>query len=171
MPYFDANPYFVGYQPYPFPSGSIPVDSVIDMISYSPIPPSSSVFIDYNVGASGSYSFTYNIKNITTNTQISASITTGRHFTATVLTPISSMSQQPNTTSTASVGFILNPQQTGSILIELNKTNLTIDAGEQNITASVKLNVTNLPNQAALRNLTTSLITASRFSTSSIEVS
>lgn len=156
------SPYFVSFQPNSIPPGTGPVTSVIDMISFSPEIPTSSILIDYNIGASGSYSFIYTIKNITTNTKISASMDVNEYFTARVLTPI------VNVTSN---GFVLDPLQTGSILISLNTASLVQKPGYQDINGGVTLRISNvgLPTQS-LKDLTTSLLTASKFLISPIEV-
>lgn len=147
---YTNSPYFVSFQPNTIPSETISVTSVIDMISYSPEIPTSSILIDYNIGASDKYSFIYTIKNITTNTKISASMNTNEYFTARVLTPII------NVTSN---GFVLNPSQTGSILVSLNTASLELKAGNQNINGAVTMSISNvgLPTQS-LKNLTLSLI-------------
>lgn len=158
---FDTSPYFVSFQPYQFPSGTIPVTSINDMVSFSPEIPTSSISIDYNIGATGDYSFTYIIKNVTSNTKISASLVPNQYFTPRVLTPI---------IHTSSNGFVLNPSQTGSILISLNTSSLTSAAGQQAINGNVILRISNVgPPTASFRNVTTTLITASKL-TSPIEV-
>jgi len=147
------NPYLISYQAYPYPSGTVEIHSINDMISYSPIIPSSSINISYNVGASGSYQFTYVLKNITYNTRISASISPNRYFTATP------------------TGVILNPSQTGSIIISLNSSSLITDAGLPNTSSSIVIQITNITEATqSLQNINATLLTASRFLTPSIEV-
>lgn len=149
----ELNPYLISYQPYPYPSGTVQISSIDDMISYSPIIPSSSINVSYNIGASGSYQFTYVLKNITYNTVISASISPNRYFTATP------------------TGLILNPSQTGSIIISLNSSSLTTDAGLPKTSSSIVVKITNITEATqSLLNTNASLLTASRFLTPSIEV-
>ncbi len=147
------SPYFQKYTPYPFPSGTVPVNNVSDMISYNVIVPDSEVGIAYNVGASGSFQYDYIIKNITKNTKLRVEVVPHAYFSASVSAPI-----------------ILTPAQQQTITISLDKAKLNLDAGVQDVSASVLIKVTNLPESQSLRDTTLSLVSSSRLPTSSVEV-
>lgn len=135
-------PYLVSYREYQPPSGTVLLDYVKDMVSYNLVEPTSSVALEYNIGADGDYPQTLIVKNITNNARLKIRIQYDTQI-FTITNPDTNQIGNP-------VEFIIPAEQTKNITIKINKDNLNQKTEREVIPTEIKMFVTNLYNSTVI---------------------
>lgn len=141
------TPYFSSFLPFSVPQNTSATNNIFDMVSINYTKPVRPPTINTGFGAENTYSFILQIKNITTNMQLSVQLTSDNFFII------------------SENNFILGPGNTRGVNITTNTSHINDSVENPSQTSNIKLLVRNITNNLAFINLSAERLPPALFST------